>query len=164
MLKIKGFIFIILIYTAFFVLCSCSNNKIQIFSDKRFNFSVEFPKNWNSEIETTWDATPTQEASPDGGVDIYVEGVKDDKIEVYGQNGHIGILPLPNFKKTEFVTNSGLKGMLYSQTTENRKEIYLLFDEGFHAVHINVSSDCFKSNEKKIMDILKSINIISVLK
>ena len=111
----------------------------------------------------TWDATATQEGSPDGGIDIYVEGEINDLISVVGQNGHVGI-QLPDYEKAEFVTRSGLEGMLYSKTTAKSKEMYLVFNEGFHYVHINVSSDCFKRNEKKITDILKSVNIVATSK
>lgn len=144
-------------------LSACINDRLQTYADKNFNFSVEFPKNWSSKVLETWGATSIREASPDSGINIYVEGDTDNRISVIGQYGYLGI-QLPDFESSEFVTKSGLKGELFSQTENERKVMYLVFDEGFHYANINVSLDCYKRNEKKIMDILKSINIGSAPK
>ena len=49
-----------------------------IYIDRRFKFSVNYPKKWKSKIEPTWAATSTREASPDGGINIYIKGVKSN--------------------------------------------------------------------------------------
>ena len=50
---------------------------MSIYIDKRFKFSVEYPNKWKAKIEPFWEATPKRNASPDGGINIYL----DDKEE-----------------------------------------------------------------------------------
>lgn len=164
----KKYVMLILVFiTTFIILFVCNtqkgnyNNKIQTYSNKNINFSVEFPNSWDSKISDRLGSTPSQDASPDGGIEIYVEGNKEDLIYVYGQIGHVSF-PNTNCDSTKFVTSNGNKEILYTERVSDRKDMHLIFDEGFHAVHIYVSSSCFKKNEKKIMALLTSINLQAV--
>lgn len=168
MLKRKKYVVLILFFITICIMLFVGNtqkgnynNKIQTYSNKNINFSVEFPNNWDSKISERLESTPTQDASPDGGIEIYVEGNKEDLIYVYGQIGHVNF-PNTNCDSTKFVTSHGNKGILYTERVSDRKDMHLIFDEGFHAAHIYVSSSCFKKNEKKIMDLLTSINLQAV--
>lgn len=45
--------------------------------NNKFKFSVEYPKKWNVQEEVYLEATAEHNASPDGGLNIFVEGKKD---------------------------------------------------------------------------------------
>lgn len=164
----RKYVFLSLFFiTIFIIFLVCNteegnyNNKVQTYSDRNTNFSVEFPNSWDSKISERLGSTPTQDASPDGGIEIYVDGNKDERIYVYGQIGHVSFAKA-NTDSTEFVTSHGNKGILYTERVSDRKDMHLIFDEGFHAAHIYVSFSCFKKNEKKIMALLTSINLQAV--
>ncbi|MNW48136.1 hypothetical protein D3C74_254860 [compost metagenome] len=147
-----------------FLVSGCSNNlnssELSSYKDKTFNFIVHYPAGWSSVIEETWEGTEERESNPDGGIIIYVESNKDDSIRVFGQHGHIS-LPTEGFVQEDFYTSSGEKGLLFSNELMDEKEIYFIMDSGFNGAHIRVSNDSFKRNEEKIMNVLRSIELIN---
>lgn len=145
-------------------LVSKTNDGLETYIDEKFKFSVEFPSYWEYEIEKIWEATSTQEASPDGGIDIYIDGNKNDRIRIYGQYGHISI-PDDEFKMEDFSTTSGLIGTLLKQNTDGEIIIYLVLNDnlaigGFHGANIRMSQKCYQRNEKQVINVLKSITIL----
>jgi hypothetical protein len=129
------------------------------YTNSKYKFSVTFPKSWGHEFEKTWEATSQQEASPDGGIRIYIEGNKEEMIYVYGQNGHIGVFQEAS-KREEFFTDSNIKGELSSVSTDGKQDIHLVLGDGFNGAHVYVSEECFNSNKDEIFNLLKSIELI----
>lgn len=132
----------------------------KIYINNKFKFSVEYPKKWNAQDEVYYEATVEHSASPDGGINIYLEDKKDEKIYVYGQDGHINF-ENHDFQRESFTTNNGLNGRLFSKEMDGKKVIYLILDEGFHGAYINIRSETFNQNKEQIMDVLKSIKILN---
>jgi len=145
-------------------LVSNTKDSLETYIDKKFKFSVDFPSYWDYEIEKTWEATSTQEGSPDGGINIYIDGNKNDRIRIYGQYGHISI-PVDEYKMEDFSTTSGLTGTLLKQNIGDEIIIQLVLNDnlaigGFHGANIKTSQKCYQLNEKQVMNVLKSINIL----
>lgn len=128
---------------------------IKTYTDKRFKFSVDYPAHWDSKVEKSWGSTKDHEASPDSGINIYVDDNKEDRIYVFAQVGHISISG--NYKIDKFETKSGLTGDLYRSEDEGKIELILLLADQFGSASIHMSLDSFKRNEKQVMGILGSI-------
>lgn len=135
-----------------------SDRVTKIYKDKRFNFSVEYPVKWTAIMETFIEPTADHNSSPDGGINIYVDGKQNEKIYVFGQVSHIRPA-IDGFHREEFTTNSGLKGHLYSDEIDGKRHINLILGEGFHGVHLRISAECYNQNKEQIMVVLKSIKI-----
>ena len=127
--------------------------------DQRFNFSVDYPEKWYAKMEYFLEATVEHNASPDSGINIYVDSKQDEKIYVFGQVSHISPT-IDGFHREEFTTNSGLKGHLYSDEIDGKRHLDLILGEGFHGAHIRISAECFNQNKEQIMKVLKSIKIV----
>ena len=133
-----------------------------IYTDKRFEFSVAFPKEWNYEIESAWEASEDVEASPDGGIQIFVKNNPEDSIRVFGQVGKMG-LPLNTYERKDFETSDGRSGNLYTEESNGRKDIWLLLEGDFKGpavvigASVKVSNECYDETREQIIEILKSI-------
>lgn len=135
------------------------NSLGNIYVNNKFNFSVEYPVKWNIKEEEYYEATIERNASPDGGIYIFVESKPDETIYVYGQLGH-GDIDAPYFQRESFATNSGMKGSLLSNEIDGKKIIYLNFNDFYIRASLHISIECFNQNKEQIMDILKSIKPI----
>lgn len=125
--------------------------KLKTYIDEKYGFSVDYPQVWD--YKTVKDSNV-----PDGGIIIFLAGNQEEKIYVFGQNGHIN-LPVQGFTQSSFSTKSGLGGTLYSKENNEKQEIYLILEDGFHGVYIDVGTDCYNNNKEQIIDILKSIKV-----
>jgi hypothetical protein len=142
------------------VMSESSMRDVQIYTDKRFNFSVEYPKEWTTKIVGSWDATTEVEASPDSGIIVYVDGNVNESIYVYGQVSLINVLQEEGMREQKLVTRSGITGTLYSVVYKGKREVTLILGEGFVGAKVMMSDDCFKRNEDMVMTILKSVHIL----
>jgi hypothetical protein len=135
----------------------------QNYSDPHFNFTVNYPVDWKVSVEKYQKSTSSQEGSPDGGIDIYVEGNKNDTIRIFGQYGTIdtGIIDFSYSTNSQenFVTTSGLVGKLYYNASNQSKQAVVLFD-AHHAVQLKITDATFTRDKQQIFAILKSIKII----
>jgi hypothetical protein len=136
-----------------------SDKFTNIYINNKFKFSVAYPKKWTAHEDVYNAGTNEQNASPDGGLNIFVKGKQDEIIYVYGQVGHI-VIPEPDFQRDDFTTNSGLKGTLSSKEIDGKKVIYLILDEGFIGAYLNIKTEHFDQNKNEIISILRSINLI----
>jgi hypothetical protein len=141
---------------------SSSLDNAKIYTDGHFNFSVGYPADWKVDIEKYCEATTSEEGSPDGGIDIYVEGSKSDTIRIFGQYGTVGT-GIIDFTWTadtteNFVTSDGLVGHIYYNDDSGIKQAVLLLDDQ-HAVQLKVSDATFNRDKQQIYAILKSIKI-----
>ncbi|TGE37060.1 hypothetical protein E4K67_18460 [Desulfosporosinus fructosivorans] len=135
-----------------------SDGVTKIYQDKRFDFSVEYPVEWTAIMETYIEPTAEHNASPDSGINIYVDGKQVERIYVFGQVSHIRPT-IDGFHREEFTTNSGLKGHLYSDEIDGKRHIDLILGEGYHGANVRISPECFNQNKERIMEVLKSIKI-----
>ncbi len=135
-----------------------SDTKQQRYTD-HLKFSVDFPEDWTSMVEETWEATSEREASPDGGINIYIDGNVENKIYVYWQNGHISY-PQGSDEKDIFTTDDGLNGELYEQAEDKRVKVQVIYGEGFHGAHVDVSEACYKHYKNEILEVIKSMKIL----
>lgn len=138
----------------------------KVYVDEKFRFSVQYPADWKTKIEETWEATAEREASPDGGINIYINGDENERIYVLGQHGHYyPVSKGENYKEDEFTTLDGVKGTLYYDSpydyerSKGRKTIYLVLGEGFHGAYLTISDEILKQYNDEILSILKSIKI-----
>lgn len=134
------------------------NIEYKIYKNKTYNFTVEYPKQWKVLESGQYDGNEEHEASPDGGILIYAENDETEQIYVFGQSGKISA-ETPNCEKKDFVTDNGVKGILFITETDDRYMIHLVLDEGFHGAALNLSKDCYNRNKDQIIRILKSIRI-----
>lgn len=139
------------------------------YTDKMYKFSVDFPANWAFKVFDTVGvvkgngtnielATSDNLFGPDGGIMFLVDRKQYEEISIYGQVGHVAI-PDNDYKKEKFMTSSGVKGYLLSREISGRVSIYLVLEEEFHAVHINMSTEVFNEKKDQVMEVLKSIKI-----
>ena len=132
------------------------------YTDKHFNFSVDYPAEWTA-VEDKWNPpTSKSDGSPDNGINIYVDGNKNDWIYIKGQYGPMnGYLDYP---LEDFITKDMVKGKLSYKSIDGVYQInfVLIEDEsgqGYHGALIQVSQACFTRNKAQILGILKSIRI-----
>lgn len=135
------------------------DNNLNTYKNENFGFSVEYPANWKTKEEETWESNEEYEGSPDGGINIYVGNDESEKIYIFGQCGHIS-LGNSETKRNKFVANNGVEGTLVIEEINDRYEIYLILGEGFHGAILDLSKQCFDENKELIINILKSINIL----
>jgi len=135
------------------------NSLKNIFINNQFKFSVEYPVKWKVKEEQYLVATIDHNPSPDGGINIFVESKPDEKIYVFGQVSQVRFGE-PGFQVESFVTNSGMKGTIFSNEVDGNKVIYLTFNDVFIGASMHISIECFNQNKEQIMNILKSIKPI----
>ncbi|HHV09827.1 MAG TPA: hypothetical protein GXX75_06070 [Clostridiales bacterium] len=127
--------------------------------DERFKFSVDYPEDWESYAGNSSE-TDTLDGDPQGGIDIYINSIKDDWIYVYGQDGHISI---PSYgegeEREEFTTNEGISGIIRFIRSDGKVKLNLVLEKEFNGVIIEAEEKNFDSNKQQILGILKSIQI-----
>lgn len=177
---IKKYIFIFTVFVILLSSCSqskdglefCnskenSNNKViskelSTYVDKRFDFSVDYPSNWDVEVDQITEPTETSEGDPMSGINIYIDKNHENKIYVYGQVSHIEVTTNPiHYNIESFKTKSGLNGTLYIREFNNKKEIIYSLDDEFIGLISYIPLDCYEENKEKIYDILRSIKLIN---
>jgi hypothetical protein len=131
--------------------------ELQEYSDSKFNFYVSYPKNWRSEIEKTLESTSTNEASPDGGIRIYMNESKDNFIYAYGCVSDIGI-PEQGFEKETIKRDGEEDLILLIKEVGGNIEAHCNYDK-FHAVSMRLNKDIFENKKLVIYDILRSYRI-----
>ncbi len=89
---------------------SSANEKLTTFTDKTFGFSADFPEKWEHSISSSAVATNEIEATPDSGIEIYVNENKENRIYVFRQHGHISMPDPDDYEAEDITTLSGLKG------------------------------------------------------
>jgi hypothetical protein len=156
------------IFTLLF-LSSCANTQteanennesiedINTYTDEKFKFSVDYPQKWSTKTIKGSDSSAQVEALPDSGIEIFIENNQDEKIYVFGQNGHINIPYEDNAKEESFTTDSGLEGKIIFKDHNGKKDINLILGDGFIGVHANLTSTVYKEYEIQIKEIFKSI-------
>ncbi len=110
-------------------------------------------------VDSPVEATETQEASPTGGISIYPGSDLEDRIYVYGQNGHIGT-DYPGYKHEKFTTEDGVSGDLFIDDADGVVNLNLVLGTGFYGAIANIDKDLYKQYEKQIMNILSSIELL----
>ncbi|WP_379199626.1 hypothetical protein [Paenibacillus sp. GCM10012306] len=137
----------------------------------RFNFSVDFPGNWDYRVEGTenYKATATREAIPDAGIVINAGNDPEQKISLYGQEGPLSWDPAGNAVVEDFVTQTGLKGKKYTSEDQDTISIYYVFDQnqlsnhGYNARalggNIHMTKDVYEQNKDTIELIILSIRL-----
>lgn len=137
----------------------------------RFNFSVDFPKAWEYQIDGTenYEATVLREANPNAGILIYVMNDPDEKIYVFGQLGTLARSAYTNTVVEDFITLSGLIGRKYTEEVQDKILINYVFDhnqlsdEGYNTRalggSIQMRKDVYDRNKDDIELIFQSIRV-----
>jgi len=123
---------------------------VKTYKNDRFKFSVDYPDKLYAEI--------LQDTDIDGGIDIYINKDKNEKITIIAQNGTIAVPGLEDYEETVFETNAKLVCQMYEKLDGQYKDMWLIIDQ-FHAAHIEISKETFIKNESMILKILASIKI-----
>jgi len=164
---------IIFITIVFMVSCtSCSekqeimekfsppNNEIEKgysqYIDGMFGFCVTFPVVWASETLSYRYASEEHNASPDCGINFYIDNNKANYIYVYGNHGKITTryVEESNYEKTAIDD----KGVLYTKKFEDVIEAQFFLNENSHiSAQINMNYDLYMSSKNEIYKMLKSI-------
>ena len=127
------------------------------YTDGIFGFSVAFPSTWASETSAYRYGSEKENASPDSGIYIYIDGNKENYIYIYGTYG----------KQTDkFVLESGYKKtdideslVIYTKETQNITEAQVFLKDNAHiSANIKMDKETYKSNKTEIFKLLKSIN------
>jgi hypothetical protein len=131
--------------------------ELQEYSDSKFNIYVSFPKSWRSEIEKTLEATSTNEASPDGGIRMYIDEGNDNFIYAYGCVGSINI-PKQGFKE-EIIKRNGQEDLIFLiSESSGGIEAHYLYDQS-HAISMRLKKDIFDYYKLEIYEVLKSFRV-----
>ncbi len=133
-------------------------NHNNVYTDTNFDFSISFPEEWSYKIDDVIKPTAEREGSPDGGIMIYVNKEKSERIYVKGSLGQIGI-KLDDFSTKKFKANSGLTGNLYRRISKEKIEEYLISSDEFHMVYIYMDINKYSKYENQITEVLKSLEI-----
>lgn len=153
---------IVLIIIAFlFILFSKQHNGSYHFKSKETDFTVDMPKGWTVTEEPRQSGDESCEANPDEGIKLLLNGNKNNSIWIYSQYGSISI-PEENYVKEDFSTTQGIKGTLFKDQKSRNWQLVLNQDiiSGSFGAAVNFESDeQFNSNQKDIVEILKSIQI-----
>lgn len=140
-------------------------------NNPRFNFSVDYLKEWGSEVEGTenYEATSEHEARPDAGVRIFVENDPDQRIYIYGQVGTLMWDSTGSTVLEDIVTFSGLKVKKYMDEYQDQIDINYVFDhnqlsnEGYNTralgSNIIMSKEMYDRYKEDIDLIIQSIRI-----
>lgn len=153
---------IIGIYILLITGCSANRHDFDDWSkyeDEEFDFSVEYPSYWEGVPEETWVASEEREASPDGGINIYINGNEDDYIYILGQKGHWSKPNENGYVEKSFSTIDGEKGIIYEQSDESEYIGYLVLEEGFHGAVMRMSKEIYEENQDTINKVLTTIKI-----
>ncbi len=126
------------------------------YTDGTFDFSLDFPEKWEYSINPNIEATKEIEATPDSGIEIFVNEEIENRIYVFQQRGHISIPDLDDYEVETIITSSGLKGDLYKREADNIVEIRCIIDE-FIGVIVFMNDEIYDKNIEEIMDIIYSI-------
>ncbi|WP_438433880.1 hypothetical protein [Gorillibacterium sp. sgz500922] len=159
---------------ALLLLSACStesktDSKNASYTDNKFGFQLTYPQSWPSDVHEWKEPTATQEASPDSGIILYVDGNREDNLYIFGQLGTLSV-PVVDQQETEpFKTDSGLTGTLSTSTQNGRVEQTLILDgaaltEQAYAgrslgAHISVGEKAFKQHKDELLSVLASISI-----
>ena len=156
------------------VLTSCNikenqieNNQIEnnfekgysAYTDGIFGFSVAFPSTWASETSAYRYGSEKENASPDSGIYIYIDGNKENYIYVYGTYGKQTdkFVDENGYEKTD--VNENL--LLYTKENGNIVESQIFLKDNAHiSANIKMNLELFESNKSKIFRMLKSIDYI----
>lgn len=131
------------------------------YRNTRFNFEVSYPSKW--EIFEENDNGLGPDASPDQSIYLYFDKNKEYFISIFGQNSDIGIAD-PGWEGSEFVTDEGVKGILYSISVDGIIDKYVVINNyhGYHGMHVRITKELLDKYENVITGILKSVKIYPV--
>lgn len=142
---------------------------LKTYVNNRFKFTLQYPSDWQVEIDKPDIKTSTTGAdiSPTEGIAFYFN-TENERMKVFGQIGSIvGYVSdsRDGFEKSSFPTKSGLTGDLYTSKKDGRVNIYLLFEKtpskyGFYVAHIYMSNENYAKYRKSLMGVLRSIKLI----
>jgi hypothetical protein len=141
--------------------CS-SSNKLELnntYFDDKFKFSVDYPSDWKHKINAYQAGTETHESSQNSGIDLFIDNNELNRFFIYGQ---ISTVSLPFATGTDyhkFMTDSGLEGTLYIYKADGRVQLDYVIEDIWINAGCLLDSKIYDKNEKKIMNILKSIRV-----
>lgn len=126
------------------------------YTDGIFGFSVTFPSTWASETYAYIYGSENENPSPDSGINIYIDGNKENFIYVYETYG----------KQTDkFVKDSGYKKedidkniVLYEKENGDIIEVQAFINENDHiSANIKMDIKTYNLYKSEIIKLLKSI-------
>lgn len=156
-------------------LTSCNTNENQIiennqiennfekgystYTDGIFGFSVTFPSTWASETLSYRYGSEKENASPDSGVSIYIDGNKENFIyvyETYGKQTDKYVIE-SGYKKTDIDKNF----VLYEKENGDIIEAQVFLNENDH-IYADIKMDLKTYNlyKSEIIKLLQSISHI----
>ena len=127
--------------------------------NKRFNFEVSYPSIWEI-YEESDTRVPGADRSPDQGVYIYFDKNKDYYICVFGQVSFINVADA-GMVASDFTTDDGITGIMYTYTSDNIIDQYIVFNEyhGYYGMHVRINKELNDKYKDVIDRILKSLKI-----
>ena len=109
------------------------------YTDNRFDFLVDVPKQWEIIEDRPVKATATQEESPTSGITILIDGSQDETIYVYGQLGTISTF-FQGYEEKWIETKAGEQGTLAFLDSEGRMHMHFVHENDHYGVFVNVRS------------------------
>ncbi|MBU3145360.1 hypothetical protein [Clostridium sp. CF012] len=141
------------------------SGNLKTYVNERFKFTLQYPSNWNVKIDKTDNpgSTTGADISPTEGISFYFNNTENERMMVFGQMGHIGVLD--GLKESTFSTKNGLKGKFYSSKIDEAVNIQLILDDvnnkyGFYGAYINMSNESYDKYGKLLIGVLRSIKLI----
>lgn len=136
-----------------------SETKWSTYYDEHYKFSIDYPADWKTK-ETPWiPGTESTEGSEEGGIDVYVESLDDQRMFIYGQSSFVSLPDVTGMEEEKLQTNSGLTGNLSTVELDGKIQFdYIIDDHYIHAGGL-LDKDLYHRHEQTIKDMLRSISL-----
>lgn len=150
-----------------------NNYKIEnpeTYYDDKYNFSVDYPSDWEVAKPDSKIDTVSPDGSPEQGINISVDNKEFfdaeknryfNSLYVYHFVSHIYVSNFEdNLTQEVFTTDEGVNGQIHYDKRDGYLYIYLTLGEGsFYGAQINISEALFEKHKGQIYGILKSVKI-----
>jgi len=129
------------------------------YSFSKYGFSFKYPEAWIVDELPSYLPTAKKEGSPDWGVNVYIEGDKENKISILGS--YSSYSPTNFSKIKEFIIDDKGIGYLYIGEYDGKVNILVLYNKsiqkGYQNAVVFVNKDFYQQHKNEIWHILGSV-------
>lgn len=154
-LFVTGFILCIILILLFLT----NSTKTCTWQDKERKISVNVPRSWTFQNIPSFQGDDVLEASPDYGLELYINGKQNNCIYLFYRLGTLSFRE-PGMTVGDFQTKEGKTGTLYTVSNDTETTLAGHFDMGNYGFISKLDNTVFEENKKAIFSVIKSIQII----
>ena len=162
--KYKIYLLIILVLLSIAIIYFLSKDTVCSFQTKETHFTVRVPHGWSVIKQPREIPQEGNELIPEEGVTLLLNGDDKNCIWIYSQYSSRNIGSETQYTQEAFLTDSGLKGVLYKENGNNTHWELILERNSkmlsFYGASVNISDEnLMVEKAQQITRILKSIDI-----